>query len=259
MTGTLVIVPTYNEGANIRHSLDEIRAWLPDADVLVVDDGSPDGTGVLADEYAAQDAAVTVLHRHAKEGLGAAYRAGFDYALDHDYTSIIEMDADGSHRAESLPALVAGLERSDLVLGSRWVDGGRTEGWPWTRICLSRGASWYARWALDSSTRDMTSGYRAFRASTLRAIGVGRTVTNGYCFQVETLYLTERAGLAVSEVPILFTERVSGHSKMSVRIIVEALVQIARWGWRDRHVTSDEHGGSFVDGSPTTAVAHRSR
>ncbi|GAB3618150.1 polyprenol monophosphomannose synthase [Okibacterium endophyticum] len=238
----LVIVPTYNEATNIRHTLDEISIWLPQADIMVVDDGSPDGTGEMVSEHAAENTRVSLLRRERKTGLGSAYRAGFAAALERGYDVVIEMDADGSHPAESLPTLVAALDRADLVLGSRWVPGGSTSGWGINRVVLSRGASWYARAMLRSSVRDMTSGFRAFRADTLRMIDVGTTTTNGYCFQIETLHRAERMGLTVSEIPIVFSERASGHSKMSRQIIVEAAVQVWRWRRSRRRDAGTERG-----------------
>lgn len=244
MRSVLVIVPTYNEAANIGHAIDEIRTWLPTADILVVDDNSPDGTGQIVQNRAAEDGAVRLLHRPDKAGLGAAYRAGFAYALDAGYTSVVEMDADGSHPAEALPALIAGLDHADLVLGSRWIGEGRTERWPWNRIVLSRCANWYARHALGSSVKDVTSGFRAFRASTLLTIDVAATTSNGYCFQIETLHLAELAGLTTIETPITFTERLSGHSKMNPGIMLEAFSMVTKWAWqgrRRRPVRSSSH------------------
>lgn len=226
---TLVIVPTYNEAASILHTLDEIGMYLARADVLVVDDGSPDGTGALVTGRSIVDPRVALLSRTEKDGLGSAYRAGFAYALEHGYDVVVEMDADGSHPAQRLPALVDALSSSHLAIGSRWVAAGRTSGWALHRHMLSRVASVYVRWMLGTPVKDVTSGFRAFRAETLIAIDAGSTTSNGYSFQIETLHRAERAGLTVSEVPITFTEREHGRSKMSARIVVEALTRVAQW------------------------------
>lgn len=231
----LVIVPTYNEATNILHTLEEIAIWLPTSDILVVDDNSPDGTGGIVSTRARTDSRVILMERAHRTGLGSAYRAGFAWALEREYDVVIEMDADGSHPAESLPALVAALDDADLALGSRWVPGGRTRAWGAHRILLSRAASWYARRLLNSRVRDMTSGFRAFTRETLRAIDVETTTTNGYCFQIETLHRAERAALKATELPITFSERTSGRSKMNASIIVEAALQV--WRWRHRRTS----------------------
>ncbi|MFF0451498.1 polyprenol monophosphomannose synthase [Streptomyces sp. NPDC004609] len=226
----LVIIPTYNEAGNIRKIVARVRAAVPDASVLVADDNSPDGTGKLADELAATDDRVHVLHREGKEGLGAAYLAGFAWGMERDYGVLVEMDADGSHQPEELPRLLTALKGADLVIGSRWVPGGRVVNWPKRREYLSRGASTYSRVLLGLDVRDVTAGFRAFRADTLRGLGLSKVTSQGYCFQVD---LTRRAvglGYHVVEVPITFVERELGDSKMNRDIAVEALWRIASWG-----------------------------
>jgi len=230
----LVIIPTYNEIASLPGILDRVRASVPGADVLVVDDGSPDGTGELADDRAAADERIHVLHRAEKAGLGAAYLAGFAWGLEQGYDALVEMDADGSHRPEELPRLLAALSHADLVLGSRWVEGGSVVNWPRSREILSRGGSLYTRLALGIRTRDATGGYRAFRAQTLRELDLDTVESNGYCFQVDMLWRALQRGKVVREVPITFVEREVGTSKMSNRIVVEALTNVGRWGVKER-------------------------
>ena len=230
----LVIVPTYNEADNIRPILARIRAAAPDAHVLVADDDSPDGTGKIADELAAADDHVHVLHRAGKEGLGAAYLAGFDWGLERGYGVLVEMDADGSHQPEELPRLLTALGSADLVLGSRWVPGGRVVNWPRSRTFLSRGGSLYARILLDVPLRDVTGGYRAFRAETLRGLGMRDVASQGYCFQIDLARRAVRAGHHVVEVPITFVERERGDSKMSPDIVAEALWRVPVWGLQQR-------------------------
>lgn len=230
----VVVVPTYNERENLPRILDRIAAAVPGVDVLVVDDGSPDGTGEVADARAAADGHVHVMHRTAKDGLGAAYLAGFDWALGLGYDVIVEMDADGSHAPEQLPRLLAGLAHADLVIGSRYVPGGSVVNWPLRRQFLSRGANIYARLALGSQVRDMTAGYRAYRADVLRRMSLGDVASQGYCFQVDLAWRAIRSGFRVAEVPITFTEREIGTSKMSGSIMSEAFISIARWGVSSR-------------------------
>lgn len=227
---TLVIVPTYNEADNVVPLVQRVRTATPDADVLVVDDGSPDGTGKLADGLAAEDAHVHVLHRTAKNGLGAAYLAGFAWGLDRGYEVLVEMDADGSHQPEELPRLLTALKGADLVLGSRWVPGGRVVNWPRSRQLLSRGGSTYSRLLLDVPLRDITGGYRAFRRETLERLGLTEVASQGYCFQVDLARRAVQAGCSVVEVPITFVEREHGDSKMSRDIVVEALWRVTAWG-----------------------------
>jgi dolichol-phosphate mannosyltransferase len=198
--------------------------------VLVVDDGSPDGTGKIADAMAEADSRVHVLHRDAKAGLGAAYVAGFDWGLDHDYDVLVEMDADGSHAPEELPRLLTALARADLVLGSRYVPGGAVKNWPRSRELLSRGGNVYTRLALGVQLHDATGGYRAFRREVLDGIDYAAVASQGYCFQVDLAWRAVRAGYRVLEVPITFAERERGESKMSGSIVREALWRVTEWG-----------------------------
>jgi dolichol-phosphate mannosyltransferase len=230
----LVVIPTYNEAANLPTIVGRLRTAVPAADVLVVDDASPDGTGKVADELARQDTAVRVLHRSGKQGLGAAYRAGFGWGLAHDYDVLVEMDADGSHLPEQLPRLVAALHHSDLVLGSRYVVGGRVVNWPRSRELLSRGGNIYTRIALGLSLADATGGFRAFRRTTLDKLELDDVSSQGYCFQVDTAWRAARAGLRIVEVPITFVERTHGTSKMTSAIVREALWRVTVWGAQER-------------------------
>ncbi|MEV0114331.1 polyprenol monophosphomannose synthase [Streptomyces sp. NPDC059037] len=230
----LVIIPTYNEAENIQSIVGRVRAAVPDVHILVADDNSPDGTGKIADELAADDDQVHVLHRKGKEGLGAAYLAGFRWGLDHDYGVIVEMDADGSHQPEELPRLLTALKGADLVLGSRWVPGGRIVNWPKYREFISRGGSTYSRLMLDVPLRDITGGYRAFRRETLEGIGLDEVASQGYCFQVDLARRAIKAGYHVVEVPITFIEREHGDSKMSQDIVAEALWRVTAWGVGER-------------------------
>ncbi|MFE7121486.1 polyprenol monophosphomannose synthase, partial [Streptomyces sp. NPDC057654] len=223
---TLVIIPTFNEADNIKPIVARVRSAVPEAHVLVADDNSPDGTGKLADELAAEDDHVHVMHRKGKEGLGAAYLAGFRWGLDHDYGVLVEMDADGSHQPEELPRLLTALKSADLVLGSRWVPGGRVVNWPKHREYLSRGGSTYSRLMLDVPMRDVTGGYRAFRRETLEGLGMDQVASQGYCFQVDLAWRAVKAGFHVVEVPITFVEREMGDSKMSKDILAEALWRV---------------------------------
>ncbi|GAA2497152.1 polyprenol monophosphomannose synthase [Streptomyces thermolineatus] len=226
----LVIVPTYNEAENIEAVVARVRAAVPEAHVLVADDNSPDGTGKIADELAAADPQVSVLHRRGKEGLGAAYLAGFDWGAERGFGVLVEMDADGSHQPEELPRLLTALKGADVVLGSRWVPGGRIVNWPRSREFLSRGGSTYSRLLLDVPIRDVTGGFRAFRAEALKELGLRDVASQGYCFQVDLARRAVRAGLRVVEVPITFVERERGDSKMSRDIVVEALWRVTAWG-----------------------------
>ncbi|MFK4730435.1 polyprenol monophosphomannose synthase [Agromyces mediolanus] len=231
MPSPLVVIPTYNERENLAAIVGRVRRAVPAAAVLVVDDASPDGTGALADELAAADAQVLVRHRAGKEGLGAAYLDAFGWALAAGYDPIVQMDADGSHLPEQLDALLAPLDaEADLVIGSRWIPGGRIENWPRYRELLSRGGSAYARWVLRLPTRDATAGYRAFRAEGLRRMRLDEVHTKGYGFQVDMLWHAHEAGLAVVEVPVTFVERELGRSKMSVGIVLEAMLRVTGWG-----------------------------
>lgn len=232
MSDTLVIVPTYNEAENLPTIIGRLRQEVPDADILIVDDASPDGTGRIADQLATEDPAIDVLHRPAKQGLGRAYIAGFERGLDAGYRYLVEIDADGSHDPTELPRMLAAAEASaDLVIGSRWVTGGAVLNWPWIRRTISRTGNRYARVVLRSRIRDLTSGYRVFRADALRSVEFDRVSSQGYCFQVELAWRLEKAGFKVAEHPIHFVERTAGRSKMHVGIVAEALVRITLWGF----------------------------
>lgn len=238
----LVVIPTYDERDNLPGVVARLHAALPAADVLVVDDASPDGTGELADGLAAADPRVHVLHRPAKEGLGAAYRAGFGWARERDYGVVVEMDADGSHAPEQLPALLAALEGADVALGSRWVPGGTVVNWPRTRELLSRAGNAYVRLALGVPVRDATGGYRAYRRHVLDSIDLSDVASAGYCFQVDLVWRAAQAGCRVVEVPIRFVEREHGSSKMSRAIVAEALWRVTVWGWQRRRARNSTSG-----------------
>ena len=232
---TVVVIPTYNESLTLPTTLGRLRAAVPGADVLIVDDGSPDGTGAIADAAEAADVAVHVLHRSGKQGLGSAYVAGFRWALEHGYDVVCEMDADGSHRPEEMPRLLDGLvDGVDLVIGSRWVPGGAVQNWPRSRQLLSRGGNTYTRVMLDLGVADATAGFRAFRADTLRAIDLASVASQGYCFQVDMTKRVRESGGEVREVPITFVEREAGESKMSRSIVTEALWRVTVWGVQKR-------------------------
>jgi len=230
----LVIVPTYNESENLEPIAGRLHAAVPEAHLLVVDDNSPDGTGRIADELAAANPWLHVLHRRGKEGLGAAYLAGFAWARDEGYDVVVEMDADGSHAPEQLPRLLAALESADLVLGSRWVDGGEVKNWPKSREVLSRGGNLYTRLALGMPLKDATGGYRAYRREVLDPLLDKGIASQGYCFQVDLAWQVWRAGHRVVEVPITFAERERGESKMSRAIVAEALWRVTVWGVTSR-------------------------
>jgi dolichol-phosphate mannosyltransferase len=230
----LVIVPTYNEIENVRRITARVRAAVPEADILVADDNSPDGTGDIADKLAAADDHILVMHRLGKEGLAAAYMAGFAWGLERDYDVLIEMDADGSHSPEQLPALLDALRDADLVLGSRWVPGGTVVNWPRSREVLSRGGNLYTRMALQLPLMDATGGYRVFRAQTLRDLELHDVASQGYCFQVDMARRAIASGKRVVEVPITFVEREYGDSKMSGSIVREALWRVTVWGAQER-------------------------
>jgi dolichol-phosphate mannosyltransferase len=230
----LVVVPTYNERDNLELIADRLRVAVPAAHLLVVDDNSPDGTGKLADELADRDDHVHVLHRSSKNGLGAAYVAGFGWAKEHGYDVVVEMDADGSHAPEQLPRLLAALENADLVLGSRYVPGGEVVNWPRSREVLSRGGNLYTRIMLRLPLKDATGGYRAYRRAVLDALPLGKISSQGYCFQVDLAWQTWRRGYRVVEVPITYVERERGESKMSRKIVAEALWRVTVWGLRSR-------------------------
>lgn len=229
----LVVIPTYNERDNLEAIIKRTLVSVPDAHVLVVDDGSPDGTGELADALSRADGRVHVLHRSEKAGLGAAYVAGFGWALAHEdprFDLIIEMDADGSHAPEHLPAMLAAAADADVVIGSRWVRGGEVVNWPRRREALSRVANLYTRVALGISVRDSTAGFRVYRREVLEAVGLDDVASAGYCFQVDMTWRSVQQGRRIVELPITFVERERGESKMSGAIMREALFSIAGWG-----------------------------
>jgi dolichol-phosphate mannosyltransferase len=230
----VMVVPTYNEAENLEWIVARLLAAVPTTDVLVVDDGSPDGTGEIADRLAAAESRVQVVHRDEKAGLGAAYLHGFAVALEQGYDVIGEMDADGSHQPEQLHRLLAALEHADLVIGARWVPGGSVVNWSPFRKALSVGGNLYARALLGIPVRDVTAGFRLFRATTLRSIDLSGVMSVGYCFQTDLTLRTVRAGLRVVEVPIEFLERERGESKMDRAVAVESLRRITRWGVDER-------------------------
>jgi dolichol-phosphate mannosyltransferase len=219
----LVIIPTYNEAANLPQIVPMVLAQDPRADVLVVDDNSPDGTGRLADDMAATNPRVHVLHRLAKQGLGRAYLAGFAWALERDYEAVFEMDADFSHDPTFIPAFLTALEDADLVLGSRYATGVNVINWPISRLLLSLGANLYARVITGLPLSDCTGGFKCFRREVLQAIDLGRVRSNGYAFQIEISFRAWKKGFTLKELPIIFHDRVEGHSKMSKRIVREAV------------------------------------
>ena len=230
----LVIIPTYNEAENIVPIVERLRTSVPDADILIADDNSPDGTGRLADELAAADDHVHVLHRRAKEGLGATYLASFAWGLERGYGVLVEHDADGSHQPEQLPSMLRALKDADMVKGSRWVKGGSVKNWPWHRKLISLGGSLWSRLMLGVPIRDVTGGFTAFRADTLRGLDLDTVESAGYAFQVDLARRTVAAGYRVAEVPIEFVERERGDSKMSGRIVIEAMLLTTRWGLAKR-------------------------
>jgi dolichol-phosphate mannosyltransferase len=236
VTHALVIIPTYNERDNLASIVGRVLAARSDVEVLVVDDDSPDGTGELADELAhAHAGQVHVLHRTEKDGLGAAYVAGFSWGLDRQYPVLVEMDADGSHAPEELHRLLDALgDGADVAIGSRYVDGGVINNWPWRRLALSTTVNTYSRFALGVGVHDATAGFRAYRREVLETIDLATVESKGYCFQIDLTWRALDSGFTVVEVPITFTEREHGASKMSSSDIGEALVKLARWGIRGR-------------------------
>jgi dolichol-phosphate mannosyltransferase len=230
MSRTLIVIPTYNEAANLEPLVAELRAHAADADILIVDDASPDGTGQIADRLAA-DPAVHVLHRPGKEGLGVAYGAGFAWGLQRpEYEWFVEMDADGSHRPVELRRLRNAAHVADLVIGSRWVPGGRVLDWPWTRRFISKAGTAYARVMLGLPVHDATAGFRVLTRRALESAALGTVASHGYCFQIDMTRRIHEAGLPVVEVPVTFIERRHGASKMTTGIVVEALWRVTLWG-----------------------------
>jgi dolichol-phosphate mannosyltransferase len=233
----LVVIPTYDERPNLQGVVTRLHAALPAADVLVVDDASPDGTGELAEEMHRADPRVHVLHGTGKAGLGAAYLRGFGWAAERDYDVLVEMDADGSHPPETLPEMITILLAAPelgLVIGSRWVPGGSVVDWPRVREVLSRGGNLYARSALRVPVRDLTAGFRAYRADVVAKLDLGDVDSRGYCFQIDMAVRVADAGWRIAEVPIVFRERQAGVSKMSRAIVLEAIGKVTVWGVRRR-------------------------
>lgn len=235
-----VLIPTYNERENLPLIVARVRECVPDVDVVVLDDNSPDGTGQVADELAAADPKVTVIHRQGKEGLGAAYLAGFRWALDQGYDAVVEMDADGSHRPEDLPAMLEAAKDADLVIGSRYVRGGTVVNWPLSRKAISMGGNLYIRAILGMPVNDATAGYRVYRAGTLRRIGLDDVESAGYVFQTDLTVRTVRAGMRVVEVPITFVEREIGESKMDGDVVKESMRRITGWGLEHRRQQAEQ-------------------
>lgn len=244
---TLTIIPTYNEIESLPITVERLRAAVPESDVLIVDDNSPDGTGDLAEEMRKSDQQIHVLHRTAKNGLGGAYIAGFRWGLERDYDIFVELDADGSHQPEQLPDLLAAVDEADLVIGSRWVPGGSVVNWPVHRKLISRAGSLYSRTLLGLKVRDITAGYRAFRRSTLEDIDLSSIESVGYGFQVDMTFRVARQRKTIAEVPITFVERTLGASKMSSDIVVEAMANVTKWGLSARGRTLIKR---FVASSP---------
>lgn len=230
----LVVVPTYNEKDNLPKIISGIRHTLPQVDILIADDNSPDGTGQLADEIAANDLMIKVLHRSEKAGLGAAYLDAFNWAKENKYDVVVEMDADGSHRPEDLKKILEALNNADVVLGSRWVSGGQVVNWPLHRELLSRGGNLYTRLWLGIPIKDATGGFRAYKMAALNQLDLSAIQSQGYCFQVDMAWRATKAGLIIKEVPITFVEREIGESKMSGNIVKEALTKVTIWGLQKR-------------------------
>jgi dolichol-phosphate mannosyltransferase len=240
---TLVVTPTYIEALNVIELLERLRAAVPDVDILVVDDNSPDGTADLAEQTGKDLGRVDVLRRPRKIGLGDAYRAGFAVGVDRGYDAIVQMDADLSHDPDALPGLLEACDNgADLVVGSRYVPGGSIPHWPWFRRALSKWGNRYATFVLGMPINDATSGYRVYRAGTLKAIDFATTRAKGYGFQIELAYRVWRWGGRIEQLPIVFTDRVRGQSKMTLGVAVEELSLVTWWGIRDRLMRRDPRG-----------------
>lgn len=242
----LTIIPTFNEIDALPTTVGRLRAAVPESEVLIVDDNSPDGTGDLAEELSAADEMIHVLHRQEKNGLGGAYIQGFQWGLERDFDVLVELDADGSHQPEQLPELVAALGTADLVIGSRWVPGGAVVNWPLHREFISRAGSFYSRTLLGLGVRDITAGFRAFRRSTLEEIDLGAIESVGYGFQVDMTFRVARLGKTIKEVPITFVERTVGESKMSADIVVEAIANVTKWGLSARAKALADRARAFT-------------
>lgn len=224
---TLVIMPTYNERELLASTVSALRKFAPEVDLLIVDDSSPDGTGEIAEGL--KNETTFVLHRKQKAGLGAAYLAAFAWAETRGYDVVVEMDADGSHLASDLPSLLSAISDADLVIGSRWIQGGQVKNWPWYRKLISQGGNFYARFLLGTRIKDMTAGFRAYRTSALTKMNLGNISAQGYAFQIEMALRFFRSGNRIVEVPITFVERTKGRSKMTTAIVLEALWLVAKW------------------------------
>jgi dolichol-phosphate mannosyltransferase len=231
MGDALVIIPTYNERDNVPRLVPEILARDPRLEVLIVDDGSPDGTGALADAMAATDSRIHVLHRPSKMGLGTAYIAGFEYAIAHGYALAFEMDADFSHDPRHLPEFLANMEELDLVIGSRYLRGVTVVNWPMGRLLLSYLANKYARWVTGLPFNDLTSGFKCYRRAVLETLDLSAIRSNGYSFQIETTFRSWHAGFKIGEMPIVFVDRDVGSSKMNRKIVWEAIWMVWRMRW----------------------------
>ncbi|KAA1394452.1 polyprenol monophosphomannose synthase [Aeromicrobium ginsengisoli] len=230
---TLVVIPTYDEALGIEATLDAVLASAPDADVLVVDDSSPDGTALLVQTHPSYGQRIFLLSREDKDGLGGAYRAGFAWALVRAYDVIVQMDADLSHPPSRIPALVAALDTADVAIGSRYVPGGGVRHWTLRRRAISRAGNTYVRTVLGLDVHDATAGFRAFRRDALLRLGALDSESNGYAFQIENTWRASRIGLTTTEVPITFTDRTVGESKMSGAIVREAVVRVLAWRWQE--------------------------
>jgi dolichol-phosphate mannosyltransferase len=227
---TLVVLPTYNESLNIDRMLKVLRSTVPEAQILVVDDGSPDGTAEMALSANRELGAIEVLCRTGKQGLGSAYRAGFAWGLERGFDAFVEIDCDFSHDPAELPIMLELAESSEVVIGSRYVPGGSIPSWSMSRLLLSRGGNKYSSWMLGLKVADATAGYRVYRKSALEKIDYGTVKSDGYGFQVEMTYRARRGGASIVEHPIAFRDRVDGESKMSSSIVLEALAMVTRWG-----------------------------
>ena len=227
---TLVMMPTFNEIETLEASTQRLFEFNSGVDLLIIDDNSPDGTGALANRLASENPRIQVLHRSGKAGLGKAYLAGFEYGLKNDYQLLVQMDADGSHRSQDLPALIEAAYHCDLAIGSRWVIGGAVSNWPWYRQGISQFGNWYAGLMLGLGIKDVTAGFRVYRSSLIAKLDLDRIQAQGYGFQVEMTLRSAKQGAQICEVPILFVERENGRSKMTFEIIVEAFLLATKWG-----------------------------